>query len=136
MKSAKLFIKVLTILSFMLFIILFLFYRTGRFDTFIGNKNLLLNNTNEINKIDTLIPKKDSGQKLMFPSSKSIILSKDNSSFADSLRKKYRQPASQRKQRELMMSSSKSGVIVKPIPFKMNDSLRLGTLKYKHPEKK
>ena len=72
-----------------------------------------------VNRIKlTHIPKKDSGQKLMFPSSKSIIFSDEKIRIADSLHKKNQVVPLKRKKSELMMSSSKSGPVIKPEQFR------------------
>ncbi len=135
MKHSK-FIKAITLLSFVFFITLFLLYRTGKFDAFLSNEESPLqtfnDNISHSSKIDTLIPKKDSSQRLMFPSSKSIVLSDKRIGLRDSLYKKNQSTPFKRKKSELMMSSSKSGTIIKPIPFKKDkDSIRIDTISYK-----
>ena len=68
----------------------------------------------------------------MFPSSKSIIFSDEKIRLADSLHKKNQVVPLKRKKSELMMSSSKSGPVIKPEQFRTDyDTIRTDTLKFK-----
>lgn len=135
MKSPIL-IKVLTLLSFFILIILFLLYRTDKLSIDLQKEQPTLQSFND--KIDnpvmtdTLIPTKDSGQKLILPSSKSITLIKDNTIFLDSsLKKKSKLDSLKSKNRKMMFSGSKSGAIIYP-SFKPNlDSILLDSIKNK-----
>jgi hypothetical protein len=135
MKSPIL-IKGLTLLSFLILIILFLLYRTGNLNIDPKKEQSTLQSFSDKigdqGVVDTLIPKKDSSQKLTLPSSKSIIVSKDNTIFFDSSQKrksKFDSPKS--KKRKIMFSGSKSGAIINPTFKPTLDSILLDSIKNK-----
>jgi hypothetical protein len=135
MKSTIL-IKGLTLLSFLILIILFLLYRTGNLNIDLQKAQSPLQSFN--NKIgdqsitDTLIPKMDSTQRLMLSSSKSLILTKDNTIFLDSsLKRKSKFDSLKSKNRKMMLSGSKSGVIINPSFKPTLDSILLDSIKNK-----
>jgi hypothetical protein len=130
MKSALL-KKAFTLFSSLSLVTLFLLYRIGAFEepSSINQTSLQIShNGGNINpsNIDTTIPKKDSTEPLIFPSSKVIILTDRKPSFLDSLRRKpftYKYPKSETE----ILGSSKSGIVFKPQPiFRLNlDSFRI-----------
>jgi hypothetical protein len=123
------FIKALTLLGFALLIISFLLYRTGKLDGLLYGQTPT--HTNAVQK-DTMAPPIDSARHLFIPSSKSIVLTDKNAGFLDAIVKKSgAKPAFKSKREVLMMSSSKSGIII-PLangPHFNWDSLHLDSLK-------
>lgn len=135
MKSPVL-IKGLTLLSSFILIILFLLYRTDKLSINLQKEQPTLQSFNDkIDKAvitDTLIPKRDSGQKLILPSSKSLILTKDNTIFLySSLKKKSKLDSLKSKNRKVMFSGSKSGAIIYPSFKPASDSILLDSIKNK-----
>ena len=131
--------KVITLLSSLSLVTLFLLYRVGTFDT-LNNLPALQSSHNggSINQstIDTTKLKKDSNKPMMLPSSKVIILTDKKPTIIDSLEKK---PAKNKytKGESEILSSSKSAIIFKPEKTTKNNpdsfNLKRDTLK---PEKK
>lgn len=109
--------KGLTILSSLTLMICFLLYRTGKFDKYFTNKNITIQsspNGGAANSsyIDTSIKKKDSADKLLLSSSKSIILTDQRQTRLDSLKSLFKDSLTE--QERLLLYSSKSGIIFKP----------------------
>jgi hypothetical protein len=131
--------KVITLLSSLSLVTLFLLYRVGTFDT-LNNSPVLQSSHNggSINQstIDTTKLKKDSNSPMMLPSSKVIILTDKKPTFIDSLEKKPAKIKYTKGESEIL-SSSKSAIIFKPEKTtKINPdsfNLKRDTLK---PEKK
>ena len=123
------FIKALTLLCFALLITSFLLYRTGKLDGLLYGQTPT--RTNPAQK-DTIAPPIDSARHLFIPSSKSLVLINKNTGFLDSIVKKSgAKPGFKSKQEVLMMSSSKSAIIIPPAngPHFNWDSLQLDSLK-------
>ena len=126
-------LKALTICCFVFFIDSFLLYRTGKLDDMLPGNNPSLQtspNGGSLNviptKADTTKPlKKDSTERLRFPSSKSmVIIDKKKTTKSDSTKKNK-----ERTLRELeVMSSSKSAMIFRPA-IKPSDTLKIDSLK-------
>jgi hypothetical protein len=129
------FIKGLTLLGFAVLITVFLLYRTGKLDGLFYGQTAI--RTNPVQK-DRIAPPVDSVRPLYFPSSKSIVLIDKNAGFLDSMVKKTdAQPVFKSKRDVLMMSSSKSGIIIPAAngPHFNWDSLHLDSSK-NHTQKK
>lgn len=126
-------LKALTLFSFAFFIVSFLLYRMGKLDDLMPGKKASLQtspNGGSINvnttKTDTTKPlKKDSTERLRFPSSKSmVIIDKKKPARPDSTKKNEK-----KKLKEFeIMSSSKSALIFRP-DVKLSDSLKIDSLK-------
>jgi hypothetical protein len=114
--------KVLTLLSSITLVTLFLLYRVGYFD----NASLL--NQSEFQSShnggtvtstpnNPLKPKKDTSKQLMLSSSKVLILTDKKPIFLDSLKNKSNKTKYPKNETEIL-SSSKSAIIFKPQPQK------------------
>ena len=130
MKSGS-FFKGLTLLGFIFLLTLFLFYRTGKFDAIINNSlSPLPTSPNgaamNVAKADTLKPKNDTLEKLRLSSSKSIVLIEKKSTYADSIKNKYKRDNKKVKEKELL-PGSKSAYIFRPRDS-IADSLRKDSL--------
>lgn len=132
MKSSVL-IKSLTLLGFVSLVMVFIFYRMGKFDTYFLSNDAIIQNSSNGGTIvtastDTLTMKqKDSLRILMMSSSKSIILPEKGFQLRDTskFKKKYLKPG-----KTNMLSSSKSSLIVDPqkrnfyVDSLQNDSIK------------
>jgi hypothetical protein len=120
MKKSKL-IQAFTLFSFIFFIIAFLLYRTGKFDRYFSNEKYQYQtspnggNVNSV-KTDSLSSLKDYRTKrTRLSSSKTVILTDDRLLLSDSIRKITLADSVKRKNEVIMMSSSKSGPVFKPV---------------------
>lgn len=125
-------IKALTIGCFLLFITTFVLYRSGQLDAWLDNEKPSIqtspNGSNiAANTIDTTKPATPDStqQRIMMSSSKSMVLIEKPSIFKNTLRLKKRLDSMKRE--TIMMSSSKSGIIFKPV--KLSDSIKTDTAK-------
>jgi hypothetical protein len=119
--------KVLTILSSLILVTLFLLYRIGIFDESNASTGSNLQwspNGGNINSTstDSSKTKKDSTKPLMLSSSKVLILTDKEPSLLDSLKKQPAKPAYPRNEKEIF-SSSKSVIVFKPKKDPKMDSL-------------
>ena len=108
----SIFIKGLTLFSFVFLIGVFLIYRAGKFDTYLEINNSTLQTSHNggtimSSKTDSLKSKKDSTQKLRLSSSKSMVITGEKYFFTNPIIKKPKTDSVKR----LMLSSSKSAII-------------------------
>jgi hypothetical protein len=128
--------KGLTLLSFVTLISAFLLYRVGWFDRYLQNNNSAIQTSHNGGTIntpqnDTLKPIKDTTQKLLLSSSKSVVLTDRKYGFIDSylVKKKYIKPKPAKTE---MLSSSKSAIIFHPDEPSINlDSIIRESIKIK-----
>lgn len=129
MKKAT-WIKALTLSSFLLFITTFVLYRSGKLDTWFDKEEPSIQTspnggTIADNTIDTAKPVvPDTTRRLMMPSSKSIVLTDKAKRNKDTIGLKKRIDSIRRE--TILMSSSKSGIIFKPLSVK-TDSVKTDT---------
>ena len=112
------FLKGLILISSVSLVTAFLLYRAGIFNKVSGQRNsdLQMSNNNvivETNLNDTTKPITDSPHKLILPSSKSLVLTDNKTIFSDSSRRRPVKGSVPKTEREIL-SSSKSGIILKP----------------------
>lgn len=112
--TQSIFIKGLTLFSFVFLIGVFLIYRAGKFDTYLEINNSTLQTSHNggaitSSKTDSLKSKKDSTQKLRLSSSKSVVITGERYFFTNPINKKPKTDSVKR----LMLSSSKSAIIFK-----------------------
>lgn len=137
-------IKGLTLLGFVLLLSLFILYRMDRLipsppvnDPILASNNVAADTIPPTleDSLLRLLPDSIRQQKRFFSSSKSIIVMKERPSYLDSvLQRKIKEEANKRSlmEREWMMSSSKSVVIVPPGPaLRLIDSIASRKSKYK-----
>ncbi len=122
-------IKLITLLSSISLVTVFLLYRVGFFENLtIGEQNNLQTSHNggKFNslKVNTIENKKDSSKSLMLSSSKFMILTDKKSTFLDSLKKKSLKNKYPNNPTEIL-SSSKSAIIFKPKQSFNLDSFRI-----------
>lgn len=122
--------KGLALFNFVVLLTLFLFFRNGSFDIYFGiDKNLTSPNGGTPTKMskDTISQKKDSIRQQRLSSSKTFVII-DNLKLNEDTAKKAKDSVTIKltEKEKRLMYSSKSGIIIDPIMFKI-DSLKLRT---------
>jgi hypothetical protein len=123
-------LKAFTLSSFLLFITAFVLYRSGELDAWFDKEEPSIQTSHNgvtiaDNTMDTTKPVvTDTARRLMMPSSKSMILTDKAKRNKDTIGLKKRIDSIKRE--TILMSSSKSGIIFKPLSVKM-DSVKTDT---------
>ena len=125
-------IKALTLSSFLLFITAFVLYRSGKLDTWFDKEEPSIQTSHNggsiaDNTMDTTKPVvPDTTPRLMMSSSKSMVLTDKSKRYKDTIGLKKKVDSIKRE--TILMSSSKSGIIFKPLSVNM-DSVKTDTAK-------
>ncbi|MBX9782194.1 MAG: hypothetical protein K2X48_02770 [Chitinophagaceae bacterium] len=121
-------LQVIVLVSFVSLIVLFLFYRSGKLDSYLPGSNSPADASINANTLietetDTLPPKKDTLTPEMLPSSKSMMVVRSKPSKTKDTSGIKKIPDSLKLKSPPLFSGSKSGFIVDPSTFKFDTPL-------------